>query len=477
MALIWHILRKDLRHTWVYASIGFGLLLVSAWNFLRLLAADRLGQFSLHSIQVPADALLLVAWGLLSGMLVLAERIPGVRQHWLARPVRWQNLLCAKALLLVLVAVVPLTAVHLTLVASRGFSLGEHALAVSWNALLIVLVCTLAIAVFASVSRNLQELVLWTLVAGGAAFVSLTSVLVGPRPGPDELGPVVSTAIVLVGVAGGLGILVWQYATRRTWPGRIAVVALCALLFSMDFWPRSCWYAIRRAQTAQQVGEQVGVLSVDSGNVRWSPNWLPGNRGAIGDKIGLALRIDGVPENWVLEANGWSSIELRTSSGGVPSINLNDVYGSIKDKSFGVTFTLPYEFAERHRSDSLDITMTGEFAVYGPPETHSMKVDSEQFIPGLGRCRSTAQTELLVDCQTVLQPKMRVIGRWGTAVIFGCREDRAPLARMPISFLGGGISATSTFDSKDIVFEVRKPLAYVQRRVEVRGLRWENVTP
>jgi hypothetical protein len=147
MALIWHILRKDLRHTWVYAAVGLGLLLVSAWNFSRLLAAERMAQFSLINIQVPVDALLLVAWGLLSGVLVLAETIPGVRQHWLARPVRWQDLLCAKALLLVLVAALPLIVVHLSLVVSRGFSLGEHALAVSWNALLTVLACTLAIAV------------------------------------------------------------------------------------------------------------------------------------------------------------------------------------------------------------------------------------------------------------------------------------------------------------------------------------------
>jgi len=475
VTLIWHIFRKDLRHAWMYAAIGFALLLVSAWNFSRLLAADRRGQFSLYSIQVPADALLLVAWGLLSGVLVLAERIPGVRQHWLARPVRWQDLLCAKALLLVLVAALPLISVHLSLVASRGFSLAEYALAVSWNALLMVLVCTLAIAVFASVSRNVQDLVLWTMVVGGAVFVSLALVFTGPRAYPDETRWVVNSAIVLVGVIGGIGILVWQYATRRTWPGRIAVVALCALLVSMDFWPASFWYAVRRAQSAQQVSGQIGVLSVYPENVRWTPNWLPGNRVGMGDKVGLALRVDGVPENWLIESNGWSNIELRTSSGDAPSINANDVHGSIKGKTFDVMFTFPYEFAERHRTDSLDITMTGEFAVYGPPETHSMKVDSEEFVPGLGRCRSAARTELLVDCQAVLQPAVRVVGFWGKATIFGCREDHAPLSRMPISFLGGGISATSSFDSKDIVFEVRKPLAYVQRRVEVRGLRWESV--
>ena len=100
MTLVWHILRKDLRHAWIYAAAALCLLLLNQWRFSGILSAGRGWQIKIVNTLFPVDALLVVSWGLLCGALVLTESIPGVRQYWLARPIRWQSLLGAKTLLL-----------------------------------------------------------------------------------------------------------------------------------------------------------------------------------------------------------------------------------------------------------------------------------------------------------------------------------------------------------------------------------------
>ena len=100
MTLVWHILRKDLRHAWIYAAAALCLLLLNQWRFSGILSAGRGWQIKIVNTLFPVDALLVVSWGLLCGALVLTESIPGVRQYWLARPIRWQSLLAAKTLLL-----------------------------------------------------------------------------------------------------------------------------------------------------------------------------------------------------------------------------------------------------------------------------------------------------------------------------------------------------------------------------------------
>ena len=132
-------------------------------------------------------------------------------------------------------------------------------------------------------------------------------------------------------------------------------------------------------------------------------------------------------------------------------------------------------FLENQGDTPINIELIAELAIYAPPEKHSMPVNGSTFIPDVGRCRSDASDMLIVDCQALLRTKSRIHGFWGNAMILSQAEDRSLLPALhPISLLGGGFSASSNYDNKPLTFEVRKVIAHVQRKIELRGIRLKD---
>jgi hypothetical protein len=132
--------------------VWLAALAASWWINLQILAG-RTGYIDLQG----ADAVALAALALFTAMLFLAGPRPG------PRPIRSRDLLLGKALTLGLTAVLPFALTHWATVALRGFPLQEHALELTWNAVLMVASCAAPIAALASVSRNLQSVVLMLL--------------------------------------------------------------------------------------------------------------------------------------------------------------------------------------------------------------------------------------------------------------------------------------------------------------------------
>ena len=140
MNLVLHIAKSDLRHTWPYAAVWLTALAASWWINLQILAG-RTGYIDLQG----ADAVALAALALFTAMLFLAGPRPG------PRPIRSRDLLLGKALTLGLTAVLPFALTHWATVALRGFPLQEHALELTWNAVLMVASCAAPIAALAMV--------------------------------------------------------------------------------------------------------------------------------------------------------------------------------------------------------------------------------------------------------------------------------------------------------------------------------------
>ncbi len=229
MNLVLHIVKPDLRHTWPYAAVWLAALTASWWINLQVLA-DRIEYVGLQG----ADAIAHAALALFTAMLFLAGPRPG------ARPMRSRDLLLAKALTLGLTAVLPFALTHWATVALRGFPLHEHALELTWNAVLVVAAGALPVAALASVSRNLQTVVLMLL---GCFVVTLVPHLhySSNRPWGEE-----ATALWIV-LAGAAGVVCWQARFRRETAGRVAIAALYLLAASTVYWPADWWRVLRRA--------------------------------------------------------------------------------------------------------------------------------------------------------------------------------------------------------------------------------------
>jgi hypothetical protein len=281
----------------------------------------------------------------------------------------------------------------------------------------------------------------------------------------EEALPVINAVALLVGVPVCIAILAWQYATRWTGAGRVVAVALFALLLSLDFWPSTIWYAAQRFASPQAVGEEMATLRVDADSMSWwgevaGSNWK--GRG----QLNVPYRAAGLPDGWIFEANSWRVVRMST---GTPAALIIQNAGSVRLWSSS-------RFLENNINNPLDIDLVAEGTIYGPAERHSAPINSERDIPNVGRCRVDARDMLFIECQGVLRPRVQVKGYWGTAQVLSQQEERSLLpSPFPIALLRGGLGARSSYESNGVVFEVRKPVAYVQRRLELRGVRLSEI--
>lgn len=463
----------------MYAFVALSLLVVYGWNYIRALHATRVGHQTILNLQIPIEILPVVAWVLLCGILVHSEALPGTRPYWLVRPLRWQDLACAKSLLLTLLVAVPLWFVQMAFVASSGFSPWENAGAVFWNSILTGLVCLLPVAVLTSISRNIGELIFWIL--GIATGVIVIHQFVTGFP--DGLRWVTNAVTIVTGVFGGIAILVWQYATRRTRAGHVAVISLSLLLASFEFWPHRLWYAIQRAASPAVVSEQTAQLHADMAQMVWHPQSFTGARPRLKPSFEIPLRIEGLQEGWTVALNGWSAIRVQA---GTERLQQVDIYSpplwlGNRDSQKTILELNP-DFARSHQHDAIDIDLTFELTIYTAPKYQPIPINGDSFVPELGRCRSDASDALFIDCHFVLGAGSHVRGFWakgipakGSPQVLTLDEDRSPVLLTPtlhpISFLIGGFSARSSYEGKDIVIESQRPIAHVQRKVELRGIQ------
>ena len=172
IAMIWHIVKKDVRHTWMWiaaflASLaGFGY----TYSMMLLSCCDERIRLWTNAFEAMTVALV-VAVTLFLAKLFHAEALPGTRQYWLARPVNWPDLLAAKTALAFAVILPSLTFMMIGIVSSQGFDIRWH---ISQLLLRIVIVAGSLLPVFAllAVTKNLQQVSIWLV----GSFIALVMV-------------------------------------------------------------------------------------------------------------------------------------------------------------------------------------------------------------------------------------------------------------------------------------------------------------
>ncbi len=251
MNLTWHIARKDLRRFWAPLVI---LSAIAALRFgvgISLLKAHAADSVSFNHMAVYANVL----WGV--GLFVTYMLVAAVIQEdsvaspafWQTRPISRSRLLAAKALGLTLMFGL------LPILLSTPWWLGcSFGWAQIWRAAVETLAIQTGVVLlalpWAAVTGNYSRFLLWTLVAAvawvTAALLLSEHVIVsrsGMSPGVDVTRLLV---IAVLAAAGGLGVAIHQFISRRTWRSVAIVICVAATMAIVSLgwrWDASAlWY-------------------------------------------------------------------------------------------------------------------------------------------------------------------------------------------------------------------------------------------
>ncbi len=203
--MIWHIFKKDARLLWPLAVLAAIIHGVSA-----TVASFSAGREDLYIASIPLAILSLLVLVTLVVAVAHQDLVPGVHQDWLIRPINRLELIGAKLLFIVLLALSPLFVADMTVGLAHGFPLGE-ALSASLrrSAALLCFICVPTLIV-AAITRTLTEFGVTVIVAA----ISLTASF---------------AALVTLGVAPTINHTGLSWITTDAWAGLAAVTALTAL--------------------------------------------------------------------------------------------------------------------------------------------------------------------------------------------------------------------------------------------------------
>jgi hypothetical protein len=328
--MIWHIFKKDFRLLWPFAAAAAALQFGVAAIFFKL------GHF--NSVPLLAD-LIDLCWilaylgtGFLIFTAVHQDRIPGVRQDWLVRPVRRRDLLIAKFSFVILLAQGPIFAADLFQSLANGFPLRQALAAALSRAVFLFLGFSFPVFAFASLTASLTE-----VVVGGVAIwlgcfgilVLLTALSGGGRS--NQYMPVLNTgegwiiesARSIVALIVGSAILLLQYFRRRTLSSRVLIVA-GALLWMFAFYiPWQPAFAIQRKMSlAPGVSDGIAwAFEPERGRAQIAPERLLAAKNQSTDEIAyLPMRVTGLSTDRTLF---YDKIETRLVTPDGKTIVLN----------------------------------------------------------------------------------------------------------------------------------------------------------
>lgn len=255
--MVWHIFRKDWKLLWQFA-LALAVALVQVVTIVVLFERGHFAEnrFFLSLLDL-LEIMVYVGAGCLIAAVVHQDAIPGVRQDWLARPIKRRDLLLAKVVFVLLAVQVPLLVAGLVEGLADGFgftaSLGA---AVSEN-LNFLFGFSIPILAFVSLTKNLTE----SIAAGLGVFAAIMGfglVLAGvyggnPLGGTNNSGIqwIPETTRYLIYLAGAICILGLQYFRRKTLASRYAVAGVVLACVTTVLVPWEPVFALQEKFSAQ----------------------------------------------------------------------------------------------------------------------------------------------------------------------------------------------------------------------------------
>jgi hypothetical protein len=402
-----HIFKKDARYLWYEIAL--------VWLFAGAFAAMHIPPLDPSDSGLPELALVIAA-ELLIGRLILAEAITGDRQFWITRPYRWQSLLGAKILFIIVFVNLPIFAAQFSIVLINGFPLGSSVPGLLWSQVLLFACVALPLAAIASVSSGIAPFIVSQLVVlvVGAGMLALFAPL-----GTRALGGLdwirFSIAFLACG-AIAVPLLFIQYKRRRTLLSRwvaLGGITLAALAFMAL--PSSFALAVQSGFSKQpSLGSSIQIAVGEVPEERFSSGQEPGKVAMVfpllvsglpvgtdvqGDVLSISLHSPDVPASRAnaIDCQGFS----RTSiSAGAPTIHANCF---IDTKFFG---------QQRDRPVTLHASLY--FTLFGNAQSRTMPLNGGLFdAPDGLQCAAESNT-----LRAAWSVKCRSAFRWPARLVY-----------------------------------------------------------
>jgi hypothetical protein len=446
-----HIFRKDVRY------LRLEILLVVLLSVV--LAAVRPDWI---------DSILLPAAAFLTARLIQAEPIPGDRQFWITRPYRWQSLLGAKVLFIVVFVNLPIMLAQWWIVARAGFPIAAYLPGLLYSQLIRILALAVPVAALAALTPGLVSFLFSMLAL--AALWSAASVTGDNWPFSIAWIRVASAGAVVAVI--GICIFCDQYRRRATLRNRaIAIAGLVLLSAGAYLLPWTSAWAVQARLGKHMVDESAIQIAVDPGAVRFHPVQA---RTWSNVDVFIPITIGPVPEQVQLLTNALTV----TYEGADGQIWRSDIGGVRESADKGgriameVNSKMGHAFFQREQEKPLTIRGSIFMTMFGDSRQQTIALSDEPVnaLDGL-QCYQGAIDQF--ECRRAFT--------WPSALVYGQYDGhmnplRTIIAYPPIPFSTRldpieRSWAPPTPHSKEVTVVVKKPLEHIRRDFELHGVR------
>ena len=450
MQQAWHIFKKDCRYLW--REIILLLVLAIAFCFAMADILEGIGA---------------VAVAFVLARLIHAEAIPGENQFWITRPYCWQSLLAAKLIFIVTFVNLPVLISQSLILFVRHFPVGAVLPGLLWTQVLIFFGLALPIAAGAAMTSGLVPF-------AGIVLPLVCLLAVAPHvrfPMPFEW--ILNLIPLMAAIAVCPLLLYWLYHERRTLLSRITANGVFLGLVLLTYLiPWTTIFAIQSTLSKQQVAVKV----IRDGKLTFRPQ-----RAGVEMRIPLAIAVppgsDFKIEKFVVSLAGrdgrrW---DLRTEFLGIRDSATADFNGAIWVLG-GIARFDPAVY-DLERVQPLTIRVSLYLTIFGNARDKTIQLtkSAQNVIAGL-QCYAGYANQLVCDAP-FRWPGLHVSERTTSGALSGFTR-LISYSPFPAEFtvqplVRNGLVYYSEHPQeldRPVTIDVREPLAYVRRDVEIRNV-------
>jgi hypothetical protein len=377
-----HIFRKDVRHLW--PEFGVYVLLLVAYAFAAPQvrpgagSPDPLVQVSVRLLTY----LIAIAFFVLIVRLVHEERLVGVEQFWITRPYRWTSLLIAKVLFIVVCVVLPFIAMQWWLLSQAGLGMLASPAGMTRSLLMLCLIVWLPFTLIAAITSTLSEA---SMVLIGVLVVWVSLLLSLFRGEGKTMSPPFSVEVLAVLFAMMLGgVLIYQYARRRTSRSRIALAVIMALFVLLLYGFADAHFG---SPVRAMIRSQYPVSSESSLHLVYMPGSVPYEdraedthvpRGFV--EIKLPVRLEGLPVDYKLHN---TNVSFTVDVQGFRYIS---PWQSAMVGDGVLSFVMPQKVFERAATGASHLSLEFLAEKLRPGTSEVVSASDSFIVPNNGRC-------------------------------------------------------------------------------------------
>ncbi len=444
MKQVLHIFGKDVRYLWPIILTVLLLMIAHAVFDVRSLPINAQGINQVNTILTLLNILLPLTIFFLVAQVIFQEPLPGNKQFWLTRPYYRTRLLAAKLLFVLAFISVPLFLSDCYILAVQGFPVLGAYPDLLLRQLILLFVFVLPSFGIATLTTGVAQFMLaWFVVLLALIFEQIIVAILfhsGNDVGVDLISGstfVVAFTIIIAGV------IVWQYATRRTAIARLFALSVVCAFVPITWGISFLIHSRSRIPEPPPSPNQFGIVITYSSNNATPQSSKQNTSKNNFVQVFLPLRVVGAPPKTLLRGNA----RIRIISAGKPWPEPNFTWiGELERINNDYWLTLNFDKSRFNmlRQQSVNLRASFELQILNDTvETIVPFAESSFRVPDLGFCRIAAQDpeQPQLTCRAGLTHPVEVdvqsdSSRIPGQIIAGFPKSSIPWGLSPASDLG-----------------------------------------